>query len=219
MIELIGQTLSTAVAIAISPVPIIATVIMLIAPRARASGVGFAVGWLAGILAATGLLSALLISLADSGPRLGPTVRALVLALLGVVLIALAVRQFRNRARASVPAWMNAVDKMSVTHALALGFALAALNPKNLTLSAAAGVEIGAAELNTAQTLVATCLFALIAASSVLLPVATYLASPERMATPLTALKNWLTANNSAVMATLLAVLGTILVGKALALL
>ena len=47
--EAIGQSLSLAVGIAISPVPIIAVILMLVTPRARVNGPAFVVGWLLGL--------------------------------------------------------------------------------------------------------------------------------------------------------------------------
>jgi len=45
----IGQILSFAVAVAISPVPIIGVVLMLSTPRARSNGPAFLVGWIFGL--------------------------------------------------------------------------------------------------------------------------------------------------------------------------
>ena len=47
--EAIGQILAPAVGVALSPVPIIAVILMLVTPRARANGPAFVVGWLAGL--------------------------------------------------------------------------------------------------------------------------------------------------------------------------
>jgi Sap, sulfolipid-1-addressing protein len=44
--EAVGQSLPLAVGVALSPVPIIAVVLMLTTPRARANGPAFVVGWL-----------------------------------------------------------------------------------------------------------------------------------------------------------------------------
>jgi hypothetical protein len=45
----IGQSLPLAVGVALSPVPIIAVVLMLTTPRARANGPAFVLGWLVGL--------------------------------------------------------------------------------------------------------------------------------------------------------------------------
>ena len=47
--EAIGQILPFAVGVGLSPVPIIAVVVMLSTPRARANGPAFMLGWLAGL--------------------------------------------------------------------------------------------------------------------------------------------------------------------------
>ena len=47
--EAIGQTLALAVGVALSPVPIIAVILMLVTPRARVNGPAFVVGWLVGL--------------------------------------------------------------------------------------------------------------------------------------------------------------------------
>ena len=48
----IGEVLPLALGILISPIPIIATTLMLLAPQARSASVGFMLGWLAGIVVA-----------------------------------------------------------------------------------------------------------------------------------------------------------------------
>jgi hypothetical protein len=47
--SVIGDILPTALGVAISPVPIIAVILMLLAPHAKAASVAFLVGWVAGI--------------------------------------------------------------------------------------------------------------------------------------------------------------------------
>ena len=41
----IGEILPLALGIAISPIPIIAAILMLLSPRARTTSVGFLLGW------------------------------------------------------------------------------------------------------------------------------------------------------------------------------
>jgi hypothetical protein len=57
----------------------------------------------------------------------------------------------------------------------------------------------------------------LLACSTVAVPVVGYLAVRERMATPLDRLRAWLTQNSAAVMAVLLVVVGTVLLGEGIA--
>lgn len=51
--EVIGELLPLALGIAISPVPIIAVILMLLAPRAALTSAGFMIGWVTGIVVAT----------------------------------------------------------------------------------------------------------------------------------------------------------------------
>jgi Sap, sulfolipid-1-addressing protein len=48
MSDAIGQVLSLGVGVALSPVPIIAVVLMLGTPRARTNGPAFVLGWVIG---------------------------------------------------------------------------------------------------------------------------------------------------------------------------
>jgi hypothetical protein len=50
-----GELLPLALGIAISPIPIIAIILMLITPKARSNGLAFLGGWMVGILAVGGL--------------------------------------------------------------------------------------------------------------------------------------------------------------------
>ena len=45
----VGEILPLAVGVAISPVPIIAAILMLLSPQAKSTSLGFLVGWVAGI--------------------------------------------------------------------------------------------------------------------------------------------------------------------------
>ena len=49
--QVIGQFLPSAVGVAISPIPIIAVVLMLGTPKARTDGPAFAAGWIVGMVA------------------------------------------------------------------------------------------------------------------------------------------------------------------------
>jgi hypothetical protein len=48
--EAIGDLLPAAVGVALSPVPIVAVILMLGTPRARTNGPAFAAGWVAGLV-------------------------------------------------------------------------------------------------------------------------------------------------------------------------
>jgi Sap, sulfolipid-1-addressing protein len=47
--QAIGQVISFSVGVALSPVPIIAVVLMLATPKGRVNGPSFLIGWIAGL--------------------------------------------------------------------------------------------------------------------------------------------------------------------------
>lgn len=218
MPTVIGDILPLAIGIAVSPIPIIAAILMLLSPRAKTTGVGFMVGWILGILIAVtvfGLLSSVLPSGGADGSSPWKGVLHIVL---GAVLVVLAVRRFRSRPRhgeePALPKWMSAIDAMTAPKALGLGFVLAAVNPKNLLLAASAGATIGGSGLDAGATAVVIAVFTLIAASSVAIPVVSSLVASRQMAKPLGSLRLWLVENNATIMAVVLLVMGFVVIGK-----
>ncbi|WP_353814497.1 GAP family protein [Agromyces sp. SYSU T00266] len=216
--SVIGDTLPLAVGIAISPIPIIAAILMLLSPRARATSVGFLGGWVLGIAVAATAFTLLSAVLPQGGTDDPKPVTAVMQLVLGAGLVFLALRQWRSRpapgVEAPLPKWMAGIDSMNAGRALGLGFLLAAVNPKNLLLGAGAGLAIGSAGLGVGPTAVVLLVFTVIAAASVALPVIAYLAASDRMAAPLERLRGWLVHNNATVMAVLLLVIGVVLIGK-----
>ncbi|WP_104089918.1 GAP family protein [Arthrobacter sp. GMC3] len=216
--SVIGELLPLAIGIAVSPLPIIAAILLLLSPHARGTSFGFLIGWLLGIIVATVVfifVATVLPETGTDGPQ--PIVGTLKI-ILGAALLVFAVRQFRahpaDGAEPQLPKWMSALNTMTAGRGTLLGLSLAALNPKNLVMAASAGITVGAVELDPGSTIVAVVLFTLIAGSTVGVPVIAYLTATERMSAPLATLRTWLVRNNSTVMAVLLLVLGVTQVGK-----
>lgn len=217
----IGDILPLALGVAISPIPIIAAILMLLSPKAKGTSVGFLVGWVLGIVVAVVLFTLLASVIPEQDPDASKPIAGAIKLLLGVALLLLAVRQWRSRPvpgeDAALPKWMAAIDQMTAGRAFVLGFLLSAVNPKNLIMAVAAGVIIGTGGLSIGEASVAILVFVLIAASSVAVPVIAYLVASTRMAGPLEALRGWLVRNNATVMALLLLVIGILVIGKGIA--
>ena len=96
MTEVIGEILPLAVGIAISPIPIIAAILMLLSPRAKGTSVGFLIGWLAGIVVAI-VLFTLLSSVIPQDTEGPSPVAGVIKIILGVLLLFLAIKQWRAR--------------------------------------------------------------------------------------------------------------------------
>ena len=218
--EAIGQSLPLAVGVALSPVPIIAVVLMLTTPRARVNGPAFVVGWLVGL----GVVGAIVLALAGpSGAseqgQPASWVSWLKL-LLGVLVLLVAVRQFRGRPRgdeeAPLPKWMGAIDRFTPGKALGGGAVLAGANPKNLLLAVGGAAAIAQTGIPAGQQAIAYAVFAVIGTLGVGAPVGIYFAMGKRSAELVGRLKDWMGQHNAVIMAVLCLVIGAKLVGDAL---
>ena len=216
--SIIGEILPLALGVAISPIPIISAILMLLSPKARGTSVGFLVGWVVGITVAVVVFTLLASIIPSSDPDAAKPIAGWIKIILGALLLLLAARQFRGRptgdAEPALPKWMSAIDTMNVQRALVLGFLLSAINPKNLLMAAGAGVAIGGAGASVGTAVIAIVVFIVMAACSVAVPVIAYLVAADRMAAPLQSLRGWLVHNNATVMAILLLVIGVVMIGK-----
>ena len=181
MADAIGQVLSFGVGVSLSPVPIIAVVLMLGTPRARVNGPMFLLGWIVGltivgviVLAAAGGAGA------DDGGEPATWVGWVKLAL-GVLLLLVAVRQWRGRPRAgedgALPKWMRTIDQFTPGRSFGIAAALSGINPKNLLLTVAAAAAIAQAGLDTGEQAVALGVFILVGTLGPAVPVAIYFAA------------------------------------------
>ncbi|GAA1513195.1 threonine/homoserine/homoserine lactone efflux protein [Agromyces terreus] len=214
----IGGILPLALGVAISPVPIIAAILMLLSPKARVTSVGFLLGWLVGIIVAVSVFTALAAVLPEEDPGASKPIQGVIQLVLGLLLLVLAVGQWRKRPKKGeepvLPKWMQAIDKISFFGAFGLGFLLSALNPKNLIMAAGAGTAIGAAQLTGGGIVLVIAIYVVIAASTVAIPVIAYLIAADKLRGPLDALRVWLAQENALIMAVLLLVIGVSMLGK-----
>jgi threonine/homoserine/homoserine lactone efflux protein len=218
--SVIGEILPEAIGVAISPVPIIAMVLMLGSSKGRSNGLAFLLGWLLGL----GFIGTLVLVLADptdASTDTGPAgwVGWLVL-VLGVLAALLGFRQWRTRpapgVEADMPKWMQALDQFTSGRSFGIGFVLAAVNPKNLILTLAAAAVIASSGLTTAEEFGTLGAFVLIGTLGLLIPLGVYLFMGSRAPVILGDLNHWLGAHNAAIMAVLFLVIGFKLIGNGL---
>lgn len=214
----IGDILPLALGIAISPIPIIAAILMLLSPKARVTSVGFLLGWIIGIVVAVVVFTLVSSVLPEEDPSASKPIEGVIKLALGALLLLLAIKQWRGRPQGGqtpvLPKWMQAIDKITFPVALGLGFLLSAVNPKNLIMAAGGGVAIGSASLDTGSIVIVVVIFTLLAACTVAIPVIAYLFAADRLRAPLDALRGWLEKENAVIMAVLLLVIGVVMIGK-----
>jgi threonine/homoserine/homoserine lactone efflux protein len=147
-------------------------------------------------------------------------VGSLIKILLGLLLVGLAVREFRNRPRPGqqpqLPGWMRAIDSTTGAKALRIALLLSALNPKNLSLTVDAAVSVAQEGLSATGAALVLALFVVLASLGIAVPVALYFLGGASAARALDDLRAWLNTNNATVMAVLLVVIGVVLFGKGL---
>ncbi|HKJ35100.1 MAG TPA: GAP family protein [Solirubrobacterales bacterium] len=220
MADAIGQSLSFAVGVAISPVPIIGVVLMLGTPRARSNGLSFLAGWIGGIAVVGAVI---LVAAGGIGPTDGgqPADWVSVLKLLlAAVLVRVAFRQWRGRPREGaepeLPKWMETIDGFTAAKAGGFGVLLASINPKNLLLVVAGAAAIAQTDASTGDQAVALAVFAAVASVGVGTPLAIYLGMGDRADRILAEFKGWMGRHNAAIMAAICLIIAAKLVGDAL---
>ena len=217
MADAIGQVLSLGVGVALSPVPIIAVVLMLGTPRARVNGPAFVAGWIVG-LAVVGAIVLVVSGAAGASDDAEPAKWVDWLKIvLGVLLGLVAVKQWRGRPRegasGDLPKWMRAIDKFTPARAFAIAAALSGVNPKNLLLTVGAAAAIAQAGLDTGEEAVALAVFIAVGTLGPGIPVAIYFLLGGRARHILDELKLWMAGHNAAIMAVLCLVIGAKLIG------
>jgi hypothetical protein len=216
--QAISEVLPFAVGVAISPIPIIAVILVLFSARARVNGPAFLAGWLAGVA----VVSIVVYLVADAGDAssdqtTSDTVSWIKL-VLGVFLVAHAVRSWREHGGGehAEPKWMASIDALTPVKAAGLGALLSGLNPKNLALSLAAGASLAQIGASGSEATVGLVVFIVVASLSIAVPVVFYLVGGARAANVLNGWKAWLSTHNQAVMAVLFLVFGAVLFSQGL---
>jgi threonine/homoserine/homoserine lactone efflux protein len=218
--QAIGDLLPSAVGVAISPVPIIAVILMLGTARARSNGLAFGLGWVVG-LAAVSAIVVLVAGDSDDPDSGSSTAVNWVKLLIGVLFLVMALGQWRKRPRPGVepemPKWMAAIDQFTAGKSMGLGVLLSAVNPKNLALTLAAAASIAQAGLDGGGTAVCIVVFVVLGSLTVVGPVLFYVFAGDTAAKPLGEIKEFMSAHNAVIMFVLLLVLGAKQVGAGIA--
>jgi hypothetical protein len=217
--QAISSSMPLAVAIALSPIPIIAVLLMLTSRQARVNGAAFVAGWLAG-LGVTGAIILALARTAGAGKPSGPAVwMGSIEATLGIVLLLAAAWQFRRRPRRGneppLPKWMATIDRTSPPAAGGLAVVLSGANPKNLVLAAGGAAVIARTGIPEGQQAIAYGVFALVATFGAGIPVLMYFAMGERSARVLAVVKGWMIQHSAVIVSVLCLVIAAKLIGDA----
>lgn len=218
--DAIGGLLPAAVAVALSPIPIIAVILMLDTPKARSNGPAFALGWVFGLTAVSVIVLLVAHGASDPDSASSTSVNWVTFGI-GALFLVMAAKQWRKRPKKGeepvMPKWMASVDGFTAPKSLVLGAALSAANPKNLALTLAAAGSIAQAGLSTGQDAVAVAVFVIIGSITVVGSVLFYLVASKTAAKPLREIKEFMSDHNAVIMMVILLILGAKLIGNGLA--
>ena len=206
-----SEALPYSLGIALSPVPIGASVLLLSCRDGLAKGASFALGWVAG-LAAVAVVMKLLVDWADlsSSDQLWISAPELLLGI-AFLTVSVAIWVWRDRRRSS-PAWLDAVEHFTRIRSAGAGIVLSALNPKVAALTLGAILALAQVDAGNSETLWTLVLFVAIGTLGVAIPVLLARATPNRTTAVLTRLHPWLERHDAAVLIVLGLVVGVIFV-------
>jgi threonine/homoserine/homoserine lactone efflux protein len=207
--------------VAISPVPIIAVILILFSKRALVNGPVFLLGWVVGLAVVSGVSYAIADAAnASTDPGASDAVSWGKI-VLGVILVVIAVWSFRRRPApgepAELPRWMAGVDRLTPGRTLGLGVLLSALNPKTLLLAIGAGVGLAQLGISAAGAIISLIVLVLLGSLTIAGPVVYYRVAPGKARRALDELKGWLTEHNAAVTTVLFLVFGVVLIARGMA--
>ncbi len=217
----IGSTLSEAIGIALSPMPIAGLIVLLSAKNGRAKGAAFVVGWMIALALVVTVLAVAFGAVDDSTSAGTPTWVGVVEVALGLVLLFIAYQSWRGRPRGpgdvAEPGWMRAIDGMSTVGALGVGFGFIALNTKNVPLSIAAASAWAGQGTSGGDLAIAIVTFTVIGSISLIAPLVLTLVARDTAATVLDDVRTWLMAHNAVIMTVLFLLLGSKILGGGIA--
>lgn len=213
----IVYSLPMALGVALSPLPIAAVVTILLSTRPN-NAPAFLLGWITGIFVIGGIVFVIPGLDTDRGEPtlLSGWIRLIV----GGVLLVLGARQWRQRPSVNdpveAPKALSKLDSISTVKTVSMGFLLSTFNPKNLLLTFAGAAYIDASMATPSQQAIALIIYAVVASLSIIIPTIAYTLYTERVAVVLVNWKVWLIRNNAMLIAVLLVIFGSLIIGNGL---
>ena len=218
MLSALGELLPIAVAVAVSSVPIMATILILLSPKRNQSAIPFLIGWVVGMAAVVVVAAVGANALPIRPLRAQQKAIGIGQIIVGTALLVVAVMAWRRAARAPADKgsrWLDRVDRMGPVPAL--GFALALnLRPKGLLLGAAAGLSIAGASLRATDAAIVVAIYVGLASSTVIVPIVVTLVAPARMQPRLVLARDWLSHNSAHITVVVLVMVGFVILGAGL---
>jgi threonine/homoserine/homoserine lactone efflux protein len=219
--SVLGDLLPLALVVTVSPINIVAAILLLFSKRPITNATIYLLGFMLGVAAMLAGITALADAIGlSSGSERSRGISALLLAL-GLFLIVVAVRKLLHRPgseeQADQPRWMKGIGGFGAGQSFLVGASIGALNPKNIAVAFASGVIVATAHLPVSEQIGVVAIYTLTASLGVAVPIVAALALGNRAESVLSVWRSWLNRNNGTVMAVIYLFFGVILLGKGVA--
>jgi hypothetical protein len=217
-LQALGQLLPLGLAVAISSVPVTATLLILLSPNQRRSSIAFLIGWTIGIPTLAVIFTLGTAAIPDQSAGQQDLVMAIAMIVIGIGMEVLAILLWRRPARTrdpEVPGWLRTVATLQPWQKFGLAFALN-LRPKALLLSAAVALALIAQPLSVGDAAIALSVYTVIGASTVGALVIFTLVDPKRAEPRLISMRDWIAKNNRIVTILILVMIGVVILGNGL---
>ena len=199
-------------AITLEPLTLVAFILILSAEKGVRKGLAFVLGWMACLVA---VIAAVILLTGGKPPRphtTPSTVALVVKALIGIVLLWVAYRQWKRMGLPrKQPGWMARLDHLSLWAAAGLGVFL-----QPWSLVAAGAATVVQAKLLTAGDWLALVLFCLLATSSFLAMELYAAFAPEAAGTRLEQIRAWIDTHTDQAIVALSLIVGCWLLGNSI---
>ncbi|MEJ1154480.1 GAP family protein [Microbacterium marmarense] len=219
MLHVLADLLTLGVAVAISPIAMVAVILMATSGKGRTNGTAFMLGSYLFCIVFVGSLVVIGRSAgADDEESATHLLIDAVEVALGAFLVVMAVRQWQRRSHTGTPQWMNAIDGMTVWKAFIVGILISGpLSPKDLPLLFAASGRISQAELVVHEVVAVVLIFGVIGVMAITIPWLISVIAPSQVEMRLSGLRDWLIGNHAVIMTVLFLILGAKLIGAGVA--
>lgn len=212
MADLITDLILGSLVIALNPLVIILTILLVLSKRGRTNSVLFSLGWFFTLL----LMGWMVIFLAEAGHISAGAERTTTMSILkllfGILFLVLAAYYWKKRPAkgqpAEVPAWMDSIDNFTGRKSLTTGIAIAGANPKNIGITIAAGLDVALAALPSPQPWIAMGIFALMCSFAIFAIIIYSRIVGKSADKTLNSWKAWLAIYNTTVLMVVLLILG-----------
>ncbi|HET7094934.1 MAG TPA: GAP family protein, partial [Thermomicrobiales bacterium] len=203
------------------PIAIVVSILIVRRPDPRRNAIAFVAAWVLGLALLVVVSAWILPNLA--GVRRNPpsTLYAWIFVGVGIVLLLGAARARRDRLEPGEPTearrWTGILSRGGIIHVFAIGLFLSMVSLRNLALLAAAGAQVGQADLGPIETAITVVIFVVASAVGVALPVAVHFFGGPRADVLLERWSDWLNQRLGTMTAAVLAALGLYLLGRGIA--